>query len=1212
MAHVVNFWPKPFLYAFGNTPPVCLTDSIPPEAAADVLLLGCGDPRNVLYTLTASISKDGQSSHPYLDFTCCDIEPAIIARNILLLTLLADNPDNSKLDLIWNAFYHIYIDQESNDLLCRQAALLLDLLDSLEKWHSSKYGCWIRLATDATLAMVRDLFSQYTSTQSMSPARRSRYEDKYRKGIKETTEFQKDKSAVLLSYTSMSPILPKGGLADTLDKISKRYWESGTTSASQTTQIPNPTLAFSGRGEEFILHYASCPILSFHMPAIAESVLHEASPKPDFIIEQCKLQFREWSNSLSRALVLNSGISQTKRRLTVRFAIADLFSLCGTLAGGKASSGRYTNPWNAQELVLCQEDYGERSLLAAPRTFNVIDTSNLVDHVAFLNLLTTTGPLLRNTVESVLLTETLGHVNTPFNNFLREILCGDPYLMGLLLNLLPTGLFSGFTSRSNPGATLSKVVGTTAGNPVFERTQWKRIGSAFGGLIHDRLSMPPASMAQFLYNVYTKMFEEETARFYQEAVAGRTQVGLTHYIRESFARFLAYIRPRLQSDWDETMDELLALISDDKQLMVGAANLQELFCYLGITGVVDLRQMLGTNPQLADRFGPPQILSQIESGAWSKTDYPNIASVTVRVPRSSLRPLLEGKLAEMGSPALQMTLEGPAGASAFHSIQPVFGEVKLAGENGERLQIIPDKAGVFGSSDLIVTCMVTTDILRVDPENTNVRFGIHPSIGSLKYFGRRGLSGDLALFKIPLSNTDSVFITQLPPNITSLEIPTAAANKETTASSPSVFFVLNSDHLSIAQVGVKFSGFLPPHDQELKDGAQVDCVTEGSSAYLQFGGFKGAIPFPLPVIQSKVKTRVARKSQYIEVLAPPDYSNPIRGNQLQLRRIPSDASPSFVTPFHRVDLDKLPRATDISDLPSWLQSHLTSAFSARELELQKASASGVPTSDLMTNMKDSLAHCFFNFAKYWSESPKGFILIGTKGEKGVDTLIFITGLCLDVSSHTVALDACVLPLHVDMISDLTSPVRALVMDNSNNLRAMSTAPGEQEALKNVWVAAAERCRTSWTHSKNCGYIKSNGNPISNAVGTNPFCKCAIGRSSPDFDKNPNLDPRLRKLVTRVAISPIFAVPYLEKSSIDDIAASFKSGTLGQDIGSVTAPSSARIAPSGDSLDRCRACMKVSETLKKCTGCKKVAYCHAGCQKADWKRHKVECKKAQNE
>jgi len=39
-----------FFYPLGNTPAVCLTQDLPPEEGADILLLGCGDVRNILFT----------------------------------------------------------------------------------------------------------------------------------------------------------------------------------------------------------------------------------------------------------------------------------------------------------------------------------------------------------------------------------------------------------------------------------------------------------------------------------------------------------------------------------------------------------------------------------------------------------------------------------------------------------------------------------------------------------------------------------------------------------------------------------------------------------------------------------------------------------------------------------------------------------------------------------------------------------------------------------------------------------------------------------------------------------------------------------------------------------------------------------------------------------------------------------------------------------
>ena len=40
-----------FFYPLGNTPAVCLTQDLPSDQQADVLLLGCGDVRNILFTI---------------------------------------------------------------------------------------------------------------------------------------------------------------------------------------------------------------------------------------------------------------------------------------------------------------------------------------------------------------------------------------------------------------------------------------------------------------------------------------------------------------------------------------------------------------------------------------------------------------------------------------------------------------------------------------------------------------------------------------------------------------------------------------------------------------------------------------------------------------------------------------------------------------------------------------------------------------------------------------------------------------------------------------------------------------------------------------------------------------------------------------------------------------------------------------------------------
>jgi hypothetical protein len=59
MAHPLLWPPKTFFYPVGNTSAVCLTQDLAPEQTADVLLLGCGDPRNILYTVYSDLKLGG-------------------------------------------------------------------------------------------------------------------------------------------------------------------------------------------------------------------------------------------------------------------------------------------------------------------------------------------------------------------------------------------------------------------------------------------------------------------------------------------------------------------------------------------------------------------------------------------------------------------------------------------------------------------------------------------------------------------------------------------------------------------------------------------------------------------------------------------------------------------------------------------------------------------------------------------------------------------------------------------------------------------------------------------------------------------------------------------------------------------------------------------------------------------------------------------------
>lgn len=82
-----------FFYPVGNTPATSLTQDLPPEQSAAILLLGCGDARNILFTAYTSFGRLDLARcrifmltlppGRHLDFTCCDIEPAILGKMLV-------------------------------------------------------------------------------------------------------------------------------------------------------------------------------------------------------------------------------------------------------------------------------------------------------------------------------------------------------------------------------------------------------------------------------------------------------------------------------------------------------------------------------------------------------------------------------------------------------------------------------------------------------------------------------------------------------------------------------------------------------------------------------------------------------------------------------------------------------------------------------------------------------------------------------------------------------------------------------------------------------------------------------------------------------------------------------------------------------------------------------------------------------------------------
>ena len=241
--------------------------------------------------------------------------------------------------------------------------------------------------------------------------------------------------------------------------------------------------------------------------------------------------------------------------------------------------------------------------------------------------------------------------------------------------------------------------------------------------------------------------------------------------------------------------------------------------------------------------------------------------------------------------------------------------------------------------------------------------------------------------------------------------------------------------------------------------------------------------------------------------------------------------------------------------------------------------------DTLTNVKASI-HAIL-VAAAGVQQPQSRVF-GLSVEGNVDTIIFVPTLRFDLASYTLVADAYVLPLSVDRLRKVEETLFAITGKMIN----VEMWGDEVATWKRLLPVLAERCRT-WKHGPNCEFLTKKTIPLSLEHENDPLCSCGRGKDvSAAFLKEKKWESAT-PFVTRIAIGPIFGVPYVENVGgiADAVARRFnEEGLEGR----------------GDRCARCGSPGKPK--LLVCGACKSINYCSAGCQKEDWKKHKLVCKK----
>ncbi|KAL2075114.1 hypothetical protein VTL71DRAFT_56 [Oculimacula yallundae] len=1201
-----------FFYPIGNTPAVCLTQDLPPEDGAQILLLGCGNIRNVLFTAytDASPSKHTFTSKKtvaneeiatrQLDMTCCDIEGAIIARNILAFTLLLDDINGQQHSSIWQIYYHMCLDDISLKLLQFQANKLSRLAETIKSWKSGAYGKTMKFCDEGTLRIVKQHWVRY-AISDLSKKEETEHEKRLQTSFEDAMHMKEVCVGTNTSTSGLRAAAPASAHAmhDT-GEIFHHYWNYGTTDRNPTqlnNRRPNPTLT-PGEGDSFTLHFATDPQIGFptataYVPLTKESPLvTEDSSRSDIhkITDAARTHFQAWAKAFRRSA----------KYITLRFFVGDAIAFCYTLqhinSTGSSESNWYRDKYTSHTIKLSVEDLDSTG--ASPSTFNIIDTSNLLDPLGPLNLLVAAAPLLKRGIASTMYS---------------EILCGSFPTMSLLLGLVPIEYWTGVTAvydTAECAFDMSADEDDTAPVPIPRRLIWKNVLA--GGNAMDvperKIHFDPKDLAILLHRTYQTMFEHENTfkLISTMTLTTRRNASRSVYTRSSFAAFLRLVRNRIATDWDKTMQIVLESIATDQNIAFSLSYYQDLCVHISLFGVCDLPEFTaGCRPSDAAKF---------RKGVGSWKSLPEVVCITLEVPRNRIQFITSMPPIELGSPNVHCAVQYggvsqfPVSArpGIFADVQLTFGDLTTVGEptdDGHQVLIKQDLLGWSGKAPLLVSFNVPTWVVLHDPSKTIVTLGVQTTPQTMMTFIKK-LGFNLIIHETDLQDNKRVHITRFPPHHTgfaSVSAFTPSFEDEKLIRDVKTTISANVDRNTASICGL--TGRLDIHSEEVKAVLQAGykiSLTQLSPTTISItiGNHVPnlSLTFPVPVLSSKSQTRIARKSSYIEIIVPFADHTSNKGftnfmYPLSLRNnIPIVSNMPYLNLNCLPIIDVTSKTIATGKTLAWLNPHTSLQFSTRERLQRDQSMQSHSTdfkADARTNFKGTLFSMFMLFSGLQGDKRSIFIINDPQGD-GAQIIILVSRSLLDIANHTVVLDCAILPL----INGTMKPLIPFLEHVGTNVGSFGFVvdKAEMKLWREVIPALVERCRT-WRHKPDCAYTIAGKVPLSTDQDCTPFiCSCGEGKFPDNFTTEVSKSKWnvASKLATRVAISPTFAVAFVESP-----------GELRQ------------LRKEETKVAMCRKCQKTKGVdvakLLKCSKCLVTCYCSVECQRADWKQHKRTCK-----
>lgn len=1147
---------------------------------------------------------------------------------MLFMTLLIAEGRETSSDILWNTYYHLFLDDQSLQILAKHIHTLLGISESLEDWRNSDLGGSIRFTDRITLASVRKVWGKYAAAAAAGG--NEQYRDGFDAALRRTREQSEASSGGYeLFYKAVRAAAPLGlqtMLDDGLKATLEAWWETGTTGdVPEGTKCPNPLFA-STVSDADLLSGSEHPILGYHL-AVAATHLAESSPLklpatgdqdakfPGFVAA-ARTQFSEWSKAF---------VDMPKDQWTLEFTAADCLALCHTLqhhsSTGSLSANLYRRQLSSDRLQL-DEIYGTSSTQSR---FDVIETCHLWDAVGGLNILLSAGPLLKSEPWATLHTTTTNGDPDERTREMDHLLCAPFVTATTLLGISPQEYWTNATAAPNADEYMLSAFAAQTAAPepgVQWRLTWKQNEYLSGqGKARPKLNVEDVvSLVKGMFQE-TQLDKSASPQEQEEQEEGRKTLSPKHHAVASVT-FIKRLSQVLDFDVKAVCEKVLQHMWQP-QLAVEMSM-----------------QGLYTQPWLTEHT-QSDVVSEGMLSNWPKV--PENVFITIRVPKSHWGTVHSTAGGADAAMIFEGCVKGPKGGEAgsqwlFSDIHVVFGTIEAEGERGTpefAVLVKEDELSWSGEADIIATFPVPARAVQMNPSNTNVGLSLRDTAQNMNSSSRSGLGPNLSIWETGLKDGDRVYITNNAPGQYGHPIYNSLGQPRTQQSDDkecTSHFTIDLDESGkISSITGHLDVLSHTGKTLLAEKATVEVQKNSPFVFEISIGDREALyhlKFPVPVVKHGSKTRVARKSSYVEVIAPlADFATAqalddfIILNTLSETSVGPLASPirqsiPITLNFPHLSLDALPilDASKIEGL-KFLTTLVSLTFSTRERakreQLMSSNPSGLAPSPRM-NFKESIFTMFMlasGHASGLQRGQTGLLAIEHPGRGGIHMLLFISALRLDPVHATVVLDAAVIPFTKDIIEsgDLES---FLLILHSLEMGTIIVDDEELVLWKRALPALAERCRT-WTHTPDCEYAAGAQAtvPLSTEPGHRVLCRCGEGKLPDGFITLPEWDTAARRYATRVAISPLFATPLVEDVFDPGAARTLVASVMGKGRGKEVGEAPVRC---------CGACGKVegeAETgggdsggsrLRRCARCRAAWYCSAECQRADWGKHQGEC------